>query len=71
MSIRVWRLICLFGAKKGGCMVYIDDSDLEFLKEVRSKDLDALIYCLTHDIDGELRFSEELTVADEYKNITS
>ncbi len=52
-------------------MVYIDDSDLEFLKEVRSKDLDALIYCLTHDIDGELRFSEELTVADEYKNITS
>ncbi|RRD39578.1 DUF3944 domain-containing protein, partial [Tessaracoccus sp. OH4464_COT-324] len=32
-----------------------------------SKDLDALVYCLTHDSDGKLRYTEELTKREKYK----
>lgn len=49
-------------------MSYIKDSDLEFLKECNSTDLNDLVYCLTHDPkDNETRWSEELTSRDRYK----
>ena len=48
-------------------MSYRHDNDLEFLKNIESKDLEDLVYCLTHDKDGEKRFTEELTSSDEYK----
>jgi uncharacterized protein YaaW (UPF0174 family) len=48
-------------------MAYRNDSDLAFLKEIKSEDLGDLVYCLTHDKDGEVRFTEELTTSDDYK----
>jgi len=42
-------------------MAYRYDEDLEFLENIKSEDLDDLVYCLTHDKDGEIRFTEELT----------
>lgn len=48
-------------------MAYRYDDDLEFLKNIKSEDLNDLVYCLTHDKDGDLRFSEELTNSDTYK----
>ena len=48
-------------------MAYRHDSDLEFLGDVKSEDLNDLVYILTHDKDGEIRFTEELTVSDAYK----
>ena len=48
-------------------MAYRIDSDLEFLAELDSEDLNDLVYCLTHDKDGEVRYTEELTGSDEYK----
>lgn len=49
-------------------MAYRYDSDLEFLKECKSEDLSDLVYCLTHDKDGETRWTEELTTNNAYKN---
>lgn len=49
-------------------MSYRHDNDLEFLKNIESKDLEDLVYCLTHDKDGKTRFTEELTSSDEYKS---
>lgn len=34
-------------------MAYRFDTDLEFLAEIKSEDLNDLVYCLTHDKDGE------------------
>ncbi|MBL8446210.1 MAG: DUF3944 domain-containing protein [Zoogloeaceae bacterium] len=48
-------------------MAYRHDSDLEFLQNIASADLDDLVYCLTHDKDGDVRFTEELTMSDLYK----
>ena len=48
-------------------MAYRYDSDLEFLGELKSDDLNDLVYCLTHDKDGETRFTEELTQHAKYK----
>lgn len=48
-------------------MAYRHDSDLEFLGNIPSEDLDDLVYCLTHDKDNEKRWTEELTTTDEYK----
>lgn len=48
-------------------MAYRNDTDLEFLSKIKSKDLDDLVYCLTHDKDGETRWTEELTTSDGYK----
>ena len=48
-------------------MSYRYDEDLEFLKQIDSKDLDDLVYVLTHDKDGETRFTEELTTNENYK----
>jgi uncharacterized protein YaaW (UPF0174 family) len=48
-------------------MAYRSDTNLEFLKGIKSKDLSDLVYCLTHDKDGETRFTEELTESDGYK----
>ncbi|CAO3447607.1 hypothetical protein [Azospirillum argentinense] len=48
-------------------MAYRPDEDLSFLETVDSKDLDDLVYCLTHDRDGIARITEELTTASEYK----
>ena len=42
-------------------MAYRFDTDLEFLAEIKSEDLNDLVYCLTHDKDGEKRFTEELS----------
>ncbi|MBM94552.1 MAG: hypothetical protein CMI09_01710 [Oceanospirillaceae bacterium] len=49
-------------------MAYRQDQDLEFLGEMESKELDDLVYCLTHDKDGEERWTEELTKNDAYKS---
>lgn len=48
-------------------MAYRHDSGLEFLGEMKSEDLNDLVYCITHDKDGEKRFTEELTVNDSFK----
>lgn len=48
-------------------MAYRDDGDLEFLGKLPSEDLGDLVYCLTHDKDGEVRFTEELTLSETYK----
>lgn len=49
-------------------MAYRDDPDLEFLSECSDEDLNDLVYCLTHDKDGSVRFTEELTTTNKYKN---
>ena len=41
-------------------MAYRYDTDLEFLGQMKSEDLNDLVYCLTHDKDGSARFTEEL-----------
>lgn len=48
-------------------MGYRHDSDLEFLGKMSSESLADLVYCLTHDRDGSLRFTEALTTNDLYK----
>ncbi len=48
-------------------MAYRYDSDLEFLQNIASADLDDLVFCLTHDKDGDVRFTEELTMSELYK----
>lgn len=48
-------------------MAYRNDPDLEFIKEISSSDLNDLVYCLTHDKDGDVRLTEELTNSDAYK----
>ena len=48
-------------------MAYRYDTDLEFLSEMSSEELGDLVYCLTHDRDGTVRFTEELTANDLYK----
>lgn len=49
-------------------MAYRYDNDLEFLKNIKSEDLNDLVYCLTHDKDGDVRYTEELTDSDMYKS---
>lgn len=48
-------------------MAYRYDPDLEFLSKCTDKDLEDLVYCLTHDKDGSKRLTEELTLSDAYK----
>ena len=48
-------------------MAYRQDPDLEFLADVPSDDLDALVRILTEDKDGEVRLTEELTTHERYK----
>jgi uncharacterized protein YaaW (UPF0174 family) len=48
-------------------MAYRYDEDLEFLANIKSEDLNDLVYCLIYDKDGEIRFTEELTAEQEYK----
>ena len=48
-------------------MAYRHDNDLEFLSVMRSDDLGDLVYCLTHDKNGDKRWTEELTSSDKYK----
>ncbi len=48
-------------------MAYRQDPDLEFLGNVSSVDLDALVRILTEDEDGDERLTEELTPHDRYK----
>ena len=48
-------------------MAYRNDPDLEFLGNVSSADLDALVRILTEDKDGSTRMTEMLTVKDVYK----
>jgi uncharacterized protein YaaW (UPF0174 family) len=48
-------------------MAYRNDLDLLFLESISSEDLNDLVYCLTHDKDGSVRFTEELTGSAAYK----
>nr|USN27002.1 DUF3944 domain-containing protein [synthetic construct] len=48
-------------------LAYRYDRDLEFLGELSSEDLNDLVYCLTHDKDGDERLTEELSNHDLYK----
>ena len=48
-------------------MAYRYDNDLEFLGQMKSEELGDLVYCLTHDRDGSVRFTEELTTNELYK----
>lgn len=48
-------------------MAYRYDNDLEFLGLMKSEELNDLVYCLTHDRDGSVRLTEELTVNELYK----
>ena len=48
-------------------MAYRKDADLEFLREMESKDLHDLVEAITKDKDGDLRLTEELTTKDIYK----
>ena len=49
-------------------MAYRKDQDLEFLGEMKSKDLHDLVESITKDKDGDIRLTEELTTQDIYKN---
>jgi len=49
-------------------MAYRNDSDLSFLKNVSSSDLDVLVEVLIKDKDGDARLTEELTMHDRYKS---
>lgn len=51
-------------------MAYRYDSDLAFFEHLKSIDLNDLVYCLTHDKDGSVRLTEELTMSDAYKKHT-
>lgn len=48
-------------------MAYRYDPDLEFLKQASSADMEGLVSTLTHDKDGNVRWTEELTTREEYK----
>lgn len=48
-------------------MAYRHDQDLEFLGEIKSEDLGDLVYCITHNKDGDARWTEELTMSELYK----
>lgn len=47
-------------------MAYRDDKYLEFLSECDDQSLNDLVYILTHDTDGEVRHTEELTKNKKY-----
>lgn len=51
-------------------MAYRYDEDLEFLSECSDQDLNGLVECLIYDKDGETRWTEELSDAADYKNIS-
>ena len=48
-------------------MSYRADEGLNFLGTLSSQELDDLVRILTHDKDGEARWTETLTVKDKYK----
>lgn len=48
-------------------MAYRHDSDLVFLSQVSTADLDDLVCCLTHDKKGQSRWTEMLTGSKKYK----
>ncbi|GAB3215157.1 YaaW family protein [Pseudaeromonas pectinilytica] len=48
-------------------MAYRYDGDLEFLGQMKSEELEDLVSCLTHDRDGAVRYTEELTMNELYK----
>jgi len=48
-------------------MAYREDSDLAFLKDCSSEDLDTLVQILTKDKDGNERLTEELTTSERFK----
>ncbi|OOH78697.1 hypothetical protein BOW65_18445 [Pseudomonas koreensis] len=48
-------------------MAYREDADLAFFSKLDSDSLNDLVYCLTHDKDGSVRFTEELTYNETYK----
>ncbi|GAA8786004.1 hypothetical protein VN0559_01760 [Helicobacter pylori] len=48
-------------------MAYKYDRDLEFLKQLESSDLLDLFEVLVFGKDGEKRFTERLTLSEEYK----
>ena len=52
---------------KENVMAYRYDSDLEFLSTCSSEELNDLVYLLTHDKDGETRYTESLTSNDKFK----
>ena len=48
-------------------MAYRPDKDLEFFKDLKSKDLEQLVEILIYDKDGEKRYTEELSESENYK----
>jgi len=50
-----------------GKLNYRKDKHLEFLSKVDNDSLDILVGIITKDKDGILRYSEDLTLQDEYK----
>jgi uncharacterized protein YaaW (UPF0174 family) len=52
-------------------MAYRYDEDLEFLKELESKDLEQLVEILIYDKDGKKRYTEELSESDGYRKYYS
>ena len=48
-------------------MAYKNDENLEFLSKCTNEELEVIFNILVYDKDGETRFSELLTVSDEYK----
>jgi hypothetical protein len=43
-----------------------EDRDLKFLADCKNEDLKTLVDMMTHDKDGNVRFSERLTDTDAY-----
>ncbi|ULJ61824.1 DUF3944 domain-containing protein [Wielerella bovis] len=48
-------------------MAYRDDAGLNFLGTLSSKELNDLVNILIYDKDGDARFTEGLTISDNYK----
>ncbi len=49
-------------------MAYRNDPDLEFLSKCSNEDLGVLVDILTKNKEGNSRFTQELTLNEEYKN---
>ncbi|ULJ68590.1 DUF3944 domain-containing protein [Wielerella bovis] len=48
-------------------MAYRDDAGLNFLGTLSSEELNDLVNILIYDKDGDARFTEGLTISDNYK----
>ena len=52
-------------------MAYCSDPDLKFLSNLTAKDLAPLVHVLVYDKYNEIRYTEEITSNEKYKQFNS